>query len=60
MEADAALILTTTVYEEYGLKKHPDLFLGYEWPRTSKENKKNKDVLPLHIPESGWLADPTH
>jgi len=86
MEADAALVLTTKMYEEHGLvinkvvadddssmkavvchsyaakEKRPDLFPGYKWPRTSKGNQKNKDggLLPLHIPEPGWLADPTH
>eukprot|EP00957_Ditylum_brightwellii_P115660 8822275-Ditylum_brightwellii.AAC.1 len=61
--ADDGSSIKAVVCHSYDAKgKRPDLFPGYEWPRTSKENQKNKDggLLPLHIPEPGWFADPTH
>eukprot|EP00957_Ditylum_brightwellii_P113382 8645626-Ditylum_brightwellii.AAC.1 len=46
-------------YEEK--KKNKDLFPLWSWPCTAEGLKKTSTgMLPLHIPEPGWLADPTH
>eukprot|EP00957_Ditylum_brightwellii_P046395 3521524-Ditylum_brightwellii.AAC.1 len=45
MEVDASLVLATKVYEEHGLMIKKEQCGG---------------LLPLHIPELGWLADLTH
>ena len=46
-------------YEEKEKKK--GLFPLWSWPCTTEGQKKTSTgMLPLHIPEPGWLADPTH
>eukprot|EP00957_Ditylum_brightwellii_P208436 15357426-Ditylum_brightwellii.AAC.1 len=64
MEASAVLLLTKKcfkikIWAEKDARK--DLFPEFAWPVT-KEGKKKKStgLLPLDIPEPGWLAGPTH
>mmetsp|Transcript_37363 Transcript_37363/g.54638 ORF Transcript_37363/g.54638 Transcript_37363/m.54638 type:complete len:456 (-) Transcript_37363:846-2213(-) len=46
-------------YEEKEKENH--LFPLWSWPCTSEGQKKTSTcMLPLHIPEPKWLADPTH
>eukprot|EP00957_Ditylum_brightwellii_P176065 13406638-Ditylum_brightwellii.AAC.1 len=71
MEADASLLLTIDMYyntkvtiesivanDNSSMKgKFPD----WSWPTTEKgEKKKSTSSLLLHVPETSWLADPTH
>eukprot|EP00957_Ditylum_brightwellii_P137713 10498623-Ditylum_brightwellii.AAC.1 len=36
-------------------------FLSFVWPQTNSGQKKaDYGQLPFHMPESKWLADPTH
>eukprot|EP00957_Ditylum_brightwellii_P030090 2277619-Ditylum_brightwellii.AAC.1 len=46
-------------YEEK--EKHKDLFPLWAWPCITEGQKKTSiGMLPLHIPEPGYLTDPTH
>eukprot|EP00957_Ditylum_brightwellii_P182253 13884738-Ditylum_brightwellii.AAC.1 len=54
-------LMNVVVFHLYTAKeKCLDLFLDINFPLHLKKTNKNGGLFNLHIPELGWLADPTH
>eukprot|EP00957_Ditylum_brightwellii_P125567 9571198-Ditylum_brightwellii.AAC.1 len=61
MVADDDSSMKALVRHSYEGKKEKHLFPLWLWPHTSEGQKKTSTcMLPLHIPEPKWFADPTH